>query len=163
MKRSVAVALFAMAMVVVLVRAQEKPAAEPAVQAAAPAVQPAAQPAAPAVAAPAAPAVQPAAPAPEDPRQQFVELSKQIAALERAARKNDPTLNAKLDDLDKQQRQIYIQAKPELEALYAQQDVLQDKVKGGGKGGKAKQGGAQSKAEKRAERATQKAEKATQK
>jgi hypothetical protein len=143
MKRNVVVVLFVLSLAVAVVPAQETPAAQPA----AAAVQPAPQPAAPAV-----PAVQPAGP----------ELRQQIAALEREARKNDPTLNAKLDDIEKQRRQVLIQAKPELEALYAQQDAVQEQAKAGkrgGPGGKAKQGGGGAKAEKKAERATQKAEK----
>ena len=122
MKRHVVV-LCALAMVMVL-RAQEAPAAAPAAQpAAAPAVQPAPPPAA-------AAAVQPAAaPANADLRQQMMDLRRQVDALEREARRSDPTLGSKLDELEKQRRQVFVQAKPELEALYAQQDVVQEKTK----------------------------------
>jgi hypothetical protein len=165
MKRTVVAALLVMSMVVTGVRAQDKPAADAAVQpAATPAAAPATAPATPA----AVPTAQPAAVAGEELRQQIMELMKQVNALEREARKNDPTLNAKLDDLEKQRRQIFIQAKPEIEALYAQQDVVQDKAKAlwgknAGQAGKTRQGGGDARAEKKAERATQRAEKAAEK
>lgn len=136
MKRNLMVALCVVSMGMVL-RAQEQPVA-----------QPAAQPAA---------VTQPAAPGGNaELQQQTMDLRRQIAALERDARKANPTIAAKLDELEKQRRQVFVQTKPELEALYAQQDALQEKAReavgkrqgGGGKGGKA---------DRRAERKAQKA------
>ncbi len=137
MKRNLMVALCVVSVGMVL-RAQEQPVA-----------QPAAQPAA---------VTQPAAPgANAELQQQTMDLRRQIAALERDARKANPTMAAKLDELEKQRRQVFVQAKPELEALYAQQDALQEKAReavGKRQGGGGKAGG---KADRRAEKKAQKA------
>ena len=81
----------------------------------------------------------------------------------RDARKANPTIAAKLDELEKQRRQVFVQVKPELEALYAQQDALQEKARGAlGKrqGGVGKAGGGVGKAGKADRRAEKKAQKA---
>jgi len=110
-----------------------------------------------AAAAAAEPVAQAAAAVAAPAQQTAADLPKRIAALEREARKSDPTLALKLKDLETQRRQLFIQAKPELEALYAAQDAVGGKAQtvGGKPGaGKAKpRQGAADKAERQAAKA----------
>jgi|GEM_PF-2803092 len=148
MKWSSMVVLIAAAVVLGSLWAQEQPAAQPA---ATPGAKAGGQPAATPVAAPT-----------DDVHQKMVEVAKKISTLERDARKNDPTIATKLQDLEKQRRQIFVQARPELEALYAEQDASMEKARaawGKAAGGKAMQNTG-AKAERKAEKQAEKAAKA---
>jgi hypothetical protein len=110
MRCNVMVVLCVACLFAVAVRGQEAPAAQPAAEATPPAAP---------VAAAAAGQVQ----------GRTTDVPKRIAAAEREARRMDPTIALKLKDLETQRRQIFIQAKPELEALYAEQDALGEKAR----------------------------------
>lgn len=113
-------------------------------------------------------AVPPGAAPADEAHQKMIDLAKRIGSLERDARKNDATIAAKLQDLEKQRRLIFIQSKPELEALYAEQDANMERARAAwGKAapekGKAKQDG-EAKAERKAEKqAAKQAEKQAEK
>ncbi|MBN2449075.1 MAG: hypothetical protein JXR77_01720 [Lentisphaeria bacterium] len=62
--------------------------------------------------------------------QQMRELRGKIHTAEQSALKNDPNLQAEVEKLEQQKRDLFVKANPELEALYDQETEIRAKGKG---------------------------------